>query len=100
MKDVLRVFDVDNTLLIPCNIYIYKRCKITREILVKLSPKEYSVDVLHVSQYYDFTEFDDKTRCKDSIINGKILYNDFTNGEKIAVLTTHRIFSAATWIHF
>jgi hypothetical protein len=66
MKNIL-FLDIDNTLLIPQNIFIYYK---KDNIYKKYTPQEYTKLEVHIKdkKYFDYHEFQDKEIIKNSIL--------------------------------
>lgn len=71
MKNIL-FLDIDNTLLHPQNIFIYKRDK-KGNICIKYTPQEYTKLNINLEdkKYYDYSDFRDKEIIKNSILSSK-----------------------------
>lgn len=84
--------DIDDTLLIGDNIYIYL---IKDGIKRKITTHEYSnLTLTNLKERIDYSEFDDPEKIKNSIINGKPLLHNLKkideyvkNGWELGVLT-------------
>jgi len=91
----LILLDVDDTLLSPQDIYIYRQLP-TDEEEVALTPHEYAKEDVssETRQYYDYRDFEDVDAIKNSITTGKpivanleIMDDLLTRGYKLGILT-------------
>ncbi len=91
----LILLDVDDTLLSPQDIFIYRQLP-TDDEEVALTPHEYSKEMVtpETRPYYDYRDFDDIDTIKNSIITGKpivanleIMDDLLTRGYKLGILT-------------
>ena len=69
--------DIDDTLLIANNIFIYFKKNLSKNKILKLTPNEYKKYALeYPKEHFDFSDFDNPNIIKDSIIKSKpILHN-------------------------
>jgi len=77
----LLLLDIDNTLLIPQNIFIYYR---KDGIDKKLTPEEYAGIIVSVDdkKYYDYIEFNDNAIIRNSIKTAKPLWENINIAKK------------------
>ena len=91
----LILLDVDDTLLSPQDIYIYRQLP-TDDEEITLTPHEYSKENVtpETRQYYDYRDFEDTDTIKNSITTGKpivanleIMDDLLIRGYKLGILT-------------
>jgi len=91
----LLLLDIDDTLLKPQNIYIYRKLP-TDKTEVKLTPEQYAKEKVtpETKKYYDYRDFRDPNRVYNSIKTGlpiipnlNTMDNYIKNGWKIGILT-------------
>lgn len=91
-SDKILFLDIDDTLLISDNIYIYVE---TNGVRKKITTHEYSnLTLTNLNAKVDYSEFDDPYKIKNSIINGKPIYKNLKiidkyieNGWELGILT-------------
>lgn len=94
-KNSLLLLDIDDTLVKPLNIFIYRKLP-TDKKEIKLTPEQYAKEKVSIEtkKYYDYKEFRDLNSVARSIKTGlpivsnlKIMDEYIKNGWKIGMLT-------------